>query len=270
MKNEYDYLNDVKMDFSVYEERENTMNKKKMNKKVFVIAACLAVFAVTTAFASGLVGNIIKTIETGYNTYTQVDPEAPQPIPDVLKGKLFDENGVAIESMKRGDLDKLYDEAGNKITEEMFAEMIEEATGTLVKTDSDPAAKEKDFGSIEKAEEITNFDIKVPEYLPEGYELARVYTYADDDGSVSGDYMTILYKNDNGKTITIFERILNEETSFEMGTESEIKEITINGRKAALIGGTTLGLETSDSVSVSIHTHGNVSEAELIKMAESI
>lgn len=285
MKNEFDYLNDVKMDFSCYKnetvsEKEIRIMKKNMNKstrknykKILITAACIAALTITTAFASGLMDNIIKTISTGHNRFTQVDANAPQPLPNGLKGKIFDENGKPLEDITHADFGKIYDKDGNTITNEQYAKMLEEASGTLIKVSYDgynPEETEKTFDTLDEAQNNTVFDIKTPNYLPEDYSLSRIYTYKNDDGSISGEYMTLVYKNSNSKEIIIHERILNENTAFEAGTDGTVKEITINGRTAVIMDGRSLNLETEDNVSVGIYSKGNISEAELIKISESI
>jgi len=281
MKNEFDYLNDVKMDFSCYENEvisegeinnmgKNMNNLRSVNfKKIIATAACVTIFTVTTAFAAGF---IIKTVKTGYNSFHQIDSTAEQPLMEELKGKIFDENGNELYSISASDFDNIYDKEGNKITGEMYAKMIEEATGGLVEISGkhDLKDREVDFENLKLAKENAEFDIKAPEYLPNDYTLDRVYTYKTEEGLPSSEYITLVYKNTDSKEITILERILNENTAFEAGTDGSLEELSINGRIAALTNDISLSYETEDNVSVTINTHGNVSKDELVKIAESI
>ena len=114
------------------------------------------------------------------------------------------------------------------------------------------------------------FAIKTSDYLPEDYSLSRAYTYKDSDGSLSGEYLTLVYKNGKGNEISVFERLLNEETAFEAGTDGSLEEVTINGRTAAMMHETSLSFETEDNVSVTINTYGNVSKEELLKIAKGM
>lgn len=286
MKNEFDYLNEVKMDFSIYDAetvsekeikgmKENMSGKKRKIsfKKMYVIAACAAVVAIAgTAFASGVVGDIIKSVSTGYNNYVQTDDSVPQELPEELKGKIFDKNGIALEMVTAEDMKDVYDVNGEKIDEMRFAQMYEDALGVEVKisTENEYNADEaeKNYASIEEAQSNSVFDIKLPEYLPKGYELSRVYTYTDNEGNAGGKYITLEYKNEKGKEITIFERILDDETRFTTSTDGTLEELTINGRKAVLMDKNDIEWETDDNVSVSIIAH-NISKSEIIKMAES-
>lgn len=243
------------------------------NKKRFAVIAIAAILVLgVTAFAAEYGDNIIKMITTGYNSYVQVDPDAPHPLPDELKGKIFDENGVMLESLTDDDIDNMYNVNGEKITQEMFADMIEEMTGGIVKVsdNSDVEDSKVYFDSLEDAQENAAFDIKTPEYMPEGYTLSRIYAFKDSNGLVGGEYRNIEYKNAEGKEIYIYERLLNENTAFEAGTDGTLEEVTVNGRKGVIINGITLDFETEDNVSVGISTRGNVTRDELVKIAESV
>ena len=59
-------------------------------------------------------------------------------------------------------------------------------------------------------------------------------------------------------------------TAFEAGTDGSLEELTVNGRIAALTNDSSLSYETEDNISVTIRTYGNVSKAELVKIAESV
>ncbi len=278
MKNAYDYLNNVKMDFSKYEEesitereisdmRKKISDKKPMNlKKICVLAAC-AVF--TFVCGTALAANYIRKVSTGHNEFYQY-PAEERAVPEKLRGLLFDKDGN--ELTKVGSDTEMYDKDGNLFDDESFAALIEDTLGSEVKIvadkEYDPETAEHTFASLEEAQKTASFDIKVPEYLPEGYELARVYTFTDGKGNYSGDYMTLVYKNGE-KDIHVFERIINDETAFSAGTDGTLEEIELNGVTAVIMDGTSIDWETKDSVSVGISSKGNITKDELIKMAES-
>ena len=292
MKNEFDYLNDVKMDFSVYTEEQlsekeiremkNIENRGAVKvKKRVVIAAVAAVVALTgTAFASGFAGNIIKTLSTGHNEFIQTDPMEKWPLSEELQGKFFDENGTPLGALSYADMDNLYDADGNKIDEKRYAEIIAEAYDGYVKVtekgevsisfaDDDSRDHEYDFVSIDDAQAAANFDIKVPETLPEGYKLDRIYTYTGDSDNYSGDYMTLRYVSGDDE-IMIFERIINDETAFASGTSGELEKIKLNGRTAVVEGNSSINWETDDDVSVGIYVHNGMSKAEMIEFAKGV
>ncbi len=278
MKNAYDYLNNVKMDFSKYEEenitereisdmRKKISDKKPMNlKRICVLAAC-AVF--TFVCGTALAANYIRKVSTGHNEFYQY-PAEERAVPEKLRGLLFDKNGNELTHV--GSDTEMYDKDGNLFDDESFAALIEDTLGSEVKivTDKeyDPETAEHTFASLEEAQKTASFDIKVPEHLPEGYELARVYTFTDGKGNYSGDYMTLVYKNGE-KDIHVFERIINDETAFSAGTDGTLEEIELNGVTAVIMDGTSIDWETKDSVSVGISSKGHITKDELIKMAES-
>ena len=278
MKNEFDYLNDVKMDFSVYDpesekEIKTMKNGKRNTKKICIIAACAAAVAITgTAFASGYVDGIIKRISTGHNIFLQTDSTVPHKLPDKLQGKFFDENGVALEYIADGDVDNLYDAQGNKLDKDGLIAIYEEALGgdVVVSIAGDEPREDIEtiYTSIEEAQAGASFDIKVPDYLPEGFSVSKIYAYNDDKGNPGADYRTIEYTNGES-SIFFFERLINDDTSYETGTSGELKEVTINGRTAALTED-SIGWETADGVSIYIIEHANLSESELLKIAKSV
>lgn len=288
MKNEFDYLNDVKMDFSIYDAENATeteiikmgknVNKKRLNhKKPYLIAACITVIALTgTAFASGIVSNVIKTISTGHNTFVSYDASIPEELPEQLMGKFYDKNGNPIASMASDEsvLDGLYDADGNKLTAEDIQKIYEDAFGDKVKItladEEDADANETIYSTIEEAEVGAEFDIKVPEYLPEGYALDSIECYNDNEGNPSGKYRTLLYKNSKGNEIYFFERLINDETAYAAGVSEQAEEIMIQGRTAVL-DRTSLDWETEDNVSVGISVHdSSISRDELIKIGENV
>lgn len=282
MKNAFDYLNDVKMDFGRYEEEKiseeeiltmkNKVAKKRISvKKVCAAALCAAVIAATcTAFASGYVTNIIKTLTTGHNIFYQYDPEALHELPEEIKGHIFDGEGNALTALP-DDFDPAdcFDEEGNRFTSESLSELFKSLLGDDVIDDSDydPEESEYIFASVEEAQRVAVFDIKVPEYLPEGYALKKIYGFKDGDGNVSGEYINMVYEAGD-KKIHIFERVINEQTAFETGA-ANLEEITLNGRRAVISDGESIDYETEDDVSVGIYAHGNITREELLKMAES-
>ncbi len=290
MKNEYDYLNDVKMDFSMYEsemisEKEAKIMKKEMNsgkkrmKKRYIITVCAAVIALTsTVFASGFAGGIIKKISTGYNTFIQMDPKAEYELPEALQNKFFDKDGNPINTMTDENVDKLYDENGNLLDVEQIKNIYNEAIGDdveLVIAEFDgeyDSSVEKSYASVEEAQKDAAFDIKTPDILPDGYTLLRAYSFKNSDGVIepgSSFYMNMEYVNGD-KKIAIMERLLNEETAFEAGTNGSMEEIDINGCKGIIMDNSSIHFETKDGISVEIMGRGNLNRDELIKIAKSI
>ncbi len=283
MKNEYDYLNDVKMDFSIYDDviseeevykmKNLENNNKRLPAKKFAVLLCAAVLVLGTGVtaATGGIDRIIKNITTGHNIFTQMDPNAPHELPDALKGKFFTADGEPLDAVRHEDMDSLYNSEGKLLSKDELEAVFKEAF-----KDSDVYIKDKveesevSFATIDEAKSNIDFALKVPAAVPEGFEFSRCYSFTDEDGSPSSLYMNIEYVNAKGEKLVVHERLLNDETAYRMSTDGEMEEVDINGRKAVIIDGRNIDFETEDDVSVAISTHGLISRDELINMAKSI
>ncbi len=282
MKNAYDYLNDVRMDFDIYDEEPITeeevykmskiskTEKKGLKKKALIIGAA-AVFAVATGVmaADGNIGGIIKTITLGNNIFVQTDPEAAHPLPEELYGRLYDKQGNIVTAVTEDGLDSLYDENGKHIDSDRLMEIFEDALGDEADFYEEDEADKVTWSSLEEAQAAADFDIKQPGYMPEGFAFESAHAYKDKEGSLSGLYVNLDYSDGNGNVITVMERLLNEETAFKISTDGEMEEVLINGINAVILNGRNINFETQDNISVSIHG-GNIARDELIKIAESI
>lgn len=288
MKNEYDYLNDVKIDFSVYNEEFITekevrkmsklnKTKKKMSKKSFAAVVFAAALFVSTgvAAASGQLDRVIKTFTTGHNYFIQMDPDAAHELPEALKGKLYNSKGEPLTAITEEEINNLYDEKGKLIDMESLQQMFNDALaddGVQLGTYNDTDAEDSKiiYAALDEAQSSADFNIKVPKYIPDGFEFAQAYAFKDEDGNASGIYRTMEYTDKNGKKLVLSERLINEETAFTAGTDGKLEEIEINGRKVIIMDDSSLSFETEDNVSVSIFTKGNIAKDELVKMAKSM
>ncbi len=288
MKNEYDYLNDVKMDFSVYDDEMKKesieMKKGKMSiRKIAVIAACAAAVAITgTAFASGYVTKIVKSISTGHNMMIQTDDTGMEwEIPEQLSGKFYDKDGNELQyityGMTYGDL---YDKDGNRYDEASIAQLFTDSgyadsmdirveaakdNGTKIPYDDE---RIKVYTSLEEFDADLSFDLKAPEYVPDGYSFLYGNGYRDNDGTMSGNYATLTYSN--GKdTFSLHERVINDETSFETSTNEDVTEMLINGCTAAVSDHEIMWEESGISITV-ISASSNITGDDLLKVAESV
>ncbi|MCH5187288.1 MAG: DUF4367 domain-containing protein [Oscillospiraceae bacterium] len=296
MKNEFDLLNDVIVDFSAYEVKEleekelnamkNVINKpkKKFWPRVAAVAACVGLIAAIgqTSFAKEFIGNIVKKISTGHNEFFQYDmSNAEVDIPKELS-IFYDENGNLLTKYSDGTV--FYDKDGNKIEDvQAYIESLpygikEAVTGgsdiTLVigKEENDPLERYRNQGysiidneaDMDILDEALDFTPVLPTELPGSFRFCGA-AYFD----TSTYYLTLIYKNDKSEYIFVQERLLNEETAFSMGTDGEIEELKINGHKAVLTNEISLDWEVGD-VSVGIAGRGHLNRDELITMAENM
>ncbi len=285
MRNEYDIFNEAELELDRYEQEELTdmerkimkdnikksIRKKGKNwKKIGAIAACVACSAALlsqTAFAQNLVEELIKLISTGSNEYMQVAGEASNE-----NVTAYDENGNALaEVPSDGSIYYVKDKNGElvKITE---AKEVLLDDGTVVKVSQEGESDYDEgvvaFDNIDEAEKLLSFKMKRLD-MP-GYEFVKAELYTNNDGTVSGDFVSLEYKNtETGKPLYSNQRILNEETAFGMATDEEIREVVVNGNKGVIIGDDTIDWE-ENGASYNISSRGNITGDDLIAAAESM
>ena len=293
MKNEFDLLNDVIVDFSAYEVKEleekelnamkNVINKpkKKFLPRIAAVAACVGLIAAIgqTSFAKEFINNIVKSISTGHNEFFQYDPSGME-IPEEL-AIFYDENGNLLTRYFDGTV--LYDKDGNKIEDveafmnslpyEVKEHISDETTLTIAYgKDNDPMERYRNQGysiidneaDMAVLDEALDFAPILPTELPEGFRF-HAAAYFD----TSTYYLTLIYANDECEYIFVNERLINEETAFAMGTDGEIEELKVNGHKAVLSNEASLDWEVGN-VSVGISGRGYLTRDELIAMAENM
>ncbi|MDD6214143.1 MAG: DUF4367 domain-containing protein [Firmicutes bacterium] len=296
MKNEFDYLNDTEIDFSIYDEQQLTKKERRRMKNVIKkhqkinylklagLAACVALVAVfaQTALAQEFFVKIIKSVSTGYNTFVETDSDgAAVPVPVELSGLIFDKNGLQANKISSGET--YYDKNGKKITDlQKFAQeytdslTIVNADGTETTVnikdagDSDPLINAAAEGWVvisdpEKINDYLDFSAKLPKYVPEGFRF-----YGATASPTDGQYLFVYYKNDKTeKCISVHERILNEETAFSASFDGKMTETKIHGNKAVIYDGRNIDWE-EDGISIGISAKNAVSKAELLKIADSV
>ncbi len=251
MKNEYDYLNNCKVDFSKYEQYEindeelkkmkNLVGGKRKMGKLKYLVACAAIIALgsQTAFGEGFIKSL-KTISLGSNTFEQFEVNENAVVNSYP-------NGYETETIEVSFNNGEYENPLNRYLEEpeVYTVMQEEE-------------KLADFIKG------ISFEVKLPEKVIGDLDFLGAVKYGD-----SKDYIDIYYINaDTGEYIFIQERAINDETAFGLGTDSELKEVKVNGEKAAMVGGRSLFWD-KDGVSFSLSCHIDVAESKLIEMAES-
>ena len=295
MRNLYDYLNDVSVDFSLYEEEtlteeeRNSMKKAVTGKKTFsrrkmftAVAAAAVIAALgVTSYATGFIDNIIKSVSTGHNGYIQLSEAYGEgkslELPPELKGLLFDKDGNEAEQFLPNA--EYYDADGNKIDD--FAEFFK--SKNITKLILEDGTVEVEFDGGEKDDPLSDvgehtvvvkemsdlngklaFDLKVPESLPEGFDFYGA-TYNDN----GGEYLFLYYMNTKGEWFAIHERLINEDTAYYGSPDGTLEELEINGHTAALMDERSLDWE-ADGISVSIMGRGYIERDELIRMAETM
>ena len=299
MKNEYDYLNDVRTDFSKYEtmeltdkerrEMKNEFKKRKAHfswRKCSALAACAAAIAIAaqTGFAQNMMERIINVVQTGHNDVVQTDySEAEETLTQTLKGCIFDKDGNEITSLDGiTSYTDLYDASGVRYDEKSIIKLFKDKG--LVNDDVDaiirvgtPKEKgvipesgngEEIFTSIEELGSRLNFTLKTPEYMPEGWDFLYCYGFTGDDGVMSGNYAVLVYYDGN-EEFYIHERVINDDTRYTASTDETVTEGTVNGCTAAISEHDVMWEQDGVSVDL-VSGESDITGDVLLKVANSV
>lgn len=257
--------------------KEKKKNMKKLNntKKAGLIAAailCALAITMQTAFAQQIVNNIIRSLALNNITifenkdYKWEDKD----IPTAAIGKVFDKNGNVIEKITLENKDSMYnangeivfdvEPDGTLITEKVQKEYIE-------KNAKENPINDLIINDISKINGYTCFDIKLPAYLPQGFEFVNAEFFKDDNGKIIDVCCNLNFENKKTKeTIYIAQTYISKgsgcETSF-----NNIEKAKVNGLDA-IVGDEGIVWE-ANGVNYLMYTY-NLGKAESVKIAESI
>lgn len=274
---------------NINEEFENTLkfikskeskNMKKLNKKkkAGIVAAsilCASMAIMQTTFAKDIVNDIIRALSLNSITifenqdYKWKDKE----IPEVAKGKLFDKDKKVIEKITLANKDAMFTANG----EQVFGV---DTDGTLItkKVQMENMKKNAEENPVQvlkiedasKLNDYACFDIKLPTYLPEGFEfefgeftkdLSRLFKH-DDDNHKFVDLNFINKKT--GENITMHQNYTSKKSSSETSFNN-IEKVKVNGADA-IVGDEGIVWE-SNNVRYLMYT--DFGKDENIKIAES-
>ncbi|RCX17460.1 uncharacterized protein DUF4367 [Anaerobacterium chartisolvens] len=232
-------------------------NSNRIRRVATVAVSFTLVFAVSislmqTTFAQNVLEGIKKSISLGHITVIQFDADkiGPDAIPEELK----DDNGKLLQEYE----DSMY--------------MIVSEDGTDVSAGQTEKMRKESILEIKNADELneyTCFKVILPGYLPEGYKFYKAELYKDENGAVSGKYVSLYFTNEaTGKRIFMQQRFADEETAYENGTGGEFEQVEINGVAAVISNDRTIEWESGDVLYMMTWTEDD--KGELIKIAESI
>ena len=239
--------------------------QRKQYKKPAIAAACALLIATLpfTSFGGGIVNTVKQAvIPSGRIVVNQdeltTDPEK-MPLPDYLKGKIFDQNGHEITNCKPlAEEEALYSKDGREIVHIDY----NANTGEVTFEYADEV--KKDTGDKAPVEEIAKKLSFNPLVFSDKYNYVESEIFAD-PGTLS-DYVAFTYEKD-GKTIHLHERISSPETAYETGGEGKIYEVNVNGVKV-IIQGRDADFER-DGLLVSISAEG-ADKDDLIAMVKDL
>ena len=247
---------------------KKTINMKKISG---IVAAALigTVLLSQTAFAKEVMERIVKMISLDNIQVVQYEmPDIENyPLPQVLEGKLFDQEGKAITAFSK-EVEAVYTKDGEKIVDIDMntGELTTEKEASLYKENNVLVVKDKSL-----LNQYTCFEVKLPSYLPEGYTFDRAEFYKEADKEVKDSkYIDLYFINQaTGESIYMQQRYADEETAYSIGTDEVVEEVQVNGVKAVMTGENSIDWETN-GVLYGISTRGKIEKEQLIKMAESI
>lgn len=263
---------------NINENKENNVVKGSNKiKRIAVAAACCLIICGAlsqTSFAKGVLEKVISTVFIGDNGTKimqekeppKADKNASRPIPDKLKGKVFDKNGKPITNFTDGT--QFYTANGEKITG--FASSSKDPNNVTIQTEKSRKEKTLIVKDSSKLDQYTCFKVKLPSYLPKDYKFDRAEFIKNKDGEVSNQYIFIFFTNKKtGKEIFMPQRVSNNDTKFVSSTDGKLEKVKVNGKDAAIIDDRYIDWEY-DNVLYEVSGKGTFGKDELIKIAESV
>ena len=258
------YATDEKDKQEVYAKMKN--KQRKQYKKPAIAAACALLIATLpfTSFGGGIVNTVRQAVSPSGRIVVNeedevtIDPEK-MPLPDYLKGKIFDQNGNEITNCKPlAEEEALYSEDGREIVHTDY----NANTGEVTFEYADEV--KKDTGDKAPVKEIAKKLSFNPLVFSDKYNYVESEVFAD-PGTLS-DYVSFTYEKD-GKTIHLHERISSPETAYETGGEGKIDEVNVDGVKG-IIQGREANFER-DGLLVSVSA-GGADKDDLIAMVKDL
>ncbi len=248
-----------------YNKLFNTKNKEnidmKLNKKIAGIglATLIGITSIQTGFAQNVYTKIKQVFSLNYVTVEEEDFD--NRVPDDLAGTLFDKDGHELKFIYPNS--DIYDKDGNLLK-------TINLNGQTINLEKSDDTSEDDFyytDDLNFAKSKLIFDLKIPSYLPDGYNLKRVVLFKDKNGDISSEYCSLEYTNGKDE-FSISERLASDKNSFESGGFN-VEEINLNGNKAILSNNRNIDMEIDDTI-LSILGQKALNKTEVIKVAESI
>ena len=250
--------------------KKSNKARRTITKVASIALVCILGFSIMqTSFAQEVVGKIVKTISLGHITIFEEEPlenMEPVPVPAELQGKIFDKDGKPVEELSVDKPQKIYTVDGEEIA-------YIGSNGEIITVAEDEKMREEEYLVVKDSNELndyTCFNVILPSYLPEGFEFDRAEFYKDENGIVEDTkYIDLYFTNEKtGKFIWMQQRFADEETGYVTGA-NKVEEVKINGIDAIISDDKDIDWE-ANGVLYSILGRGEITRAELIKIAESI
>ncbi|SHH47747.1 hypothetical protein SAMN02745245_01413 [Anaerosphaera aminiphila DSM 21120] len=253
------YSSDDEVKEEVHEKMKENKNKKKKGFKVAAVAA-VAVLLITPMTSTGQ--ELYRTIKEAILPSGRVQiieeervAEGPMemPVPEELKGQLFDKDGNELAVMKEDTIP--YNKDGEKVS--VSYGVWEDENGVKheeyeVFTEAEDVVKQEKLKIYEPVDKVAEEKLAFnPLVLKDKkYEYKYAMTFAEDGDNEKSEYGNFIYEK-GGKEITLYERVSSEESGY--GTDGEnVQEVDLNGVSAIYYNNNTLDFER-DGLLVGIH-----------------
>lgn len=269
---------DIDNEFKDILEIERSKGRLTMGKlKKFGITAaslvCAATLVMQTAFAQDIVNKIVKSLSIdGLTVYENKDEEDmwARDMPEAAKGRVFDAEGNVVEKINSENMDYLYnadgahvwvDDDGIILTDKEMDDRLEQNR----KENEDVMLNITDINEIWK---YVNFNVYLPEYIPEGYEFisAEADNY-EKTGLDKSHWCGVYYENKESQgsfylQLSYVDGIEAGETFF-----NNIEKGNVNGSDAIISDDAIVWVSGNVRYSLFVQSLG---KEEGMKIAESI
>jgi hypothetical protein len=228
------------------EEEKKIYAYSRFKKPAVAVASLFIVgmLALQTTFGQNLVQSFVQRISLGNIGAAYLDLHTGEPVPGQYKGKLFDSTEKSIEIMPKA-IGELYTAEGEQViafvSEDIAKDGILTASREKSWVETNPIivaeAEEESFKITDAStlSQYTYFEVKMPDYLPEGYAFDYAELYPEREGERLEEIkdrkiISLYFAKEGGEGyIFIQQRFNSEETAGEAGAGEKPIRIDING-----------------------------------------
>lgn len=232
-----------------------------------LVACAVSASVVNPTFAQEILGRVLQTINLGHIIANEMDPDQIPEIPEEMKGKIYDKDGRPVVSfdqeIERG---QIFTADGEPIVNFVDGKPVTQKEQDVL--DKEKAAGIFSVKTLAELNEYAAFEVKLPEYLPEGIAFDHGELYKGKEG-ISGKYVDLIFTSEKkGIKFWMQQSYADHETAYEMSTDGKIEQVKVNGIDAVLMNSKSLDWE-ADGVLYSLSTQG-LDREEIMQIAESI
>lgn len=230
-----------------------------------LFAGIVSVGFVKPSFAQEVLVKMLQKIDLGHIIASEMGSHVPE-FPEELRGKIFDQDGNPVESYFI-PARAIFTASGEPIANITWDNKI------ITKKEQEALDKEEksrqfNVKTLAEMNQYALFDVKFPEYLPEGFTLDRGQFYKGEEG-VNGNYLILYFGSEKkGKRISIHMAYANEENAYEVSTSGKMEQVKVNGIDAVMMNERNVHWE-AHGVLYTLNTRG-LKRSQVLRIAESI